>query len=118
LLVGFVGDHVARVIGASGADAIDPDQPLHEIGLDSLMAVDLRNRLGASLGLGRSLPATLVFDYPTLEALSTYLERELFAGDGSPTPPDVPAAVDPVGTIENLSDLAIEQLFASKMRET
>ena len=56
---------MARVIGASAADAIDPRQPLNEIGLDSLMAVDLRNRLGTGLGLARSLPATLVFDYPT-----------------------------------------------------
>ena len=86
LLLGFVGEHVARVIGASGPDAIDPRQPLNELGLDSLMAVELRNRLGTGLGLARSLPATLVFDHPTVEALSTYLACDVCAAKDAATP--------------------------------
>ena len=77
LLLAFVSEHVARVIGAAEPEAIDPRQPLNELGLDSLMAVELRNRLGTALALARSLPATLVFDYPTLEALATILDREV-----------------------------------------
>src|SRR5262245_22177132 len=45
------------------------------MGLDSLMAVELRNLLGRLVG--RTLPATLLFDYPTLEAIAGYLEREV-----------------------------------------
>jgi acyl transferase domain-containing protein/acyl carrier protein len=47
------------------------DRPLNEIGLDSLMAVELRTRLGALVG--ETLPATLLFNYPTVETLAAYL---------------------------------------------
>lgn len=118
LLLGFVGEHVARVIGAASGEAIDPRQPLNELGLDSLMAVELRNRLGSGLGLARSLPATLVFDHPTLEALAVYL-----ASDVLPAPPQAAiaapaAAADAVGAIDDLSDEEIEKLFAKKMRRS
>ncbi|MGB0128513.1 MAG: SDR family NAD(P)-dependent oxidoreductase, partial [Rhodocyclaceae bacterium] len=116
LLLGFVADNVARVIGAASREAIDPRQPLNELGLDSLMAVELRNRLGSGLGLPRSLPATLVFDYPTLEALAAFLERELLGPDvavpvsAAPEPP-----ADAVETIDDMSDEEIEKLFAKKL---
>jgi SAM-dependent methyltransferase len=46
---------------------------LMDLGLDSLMAVQLRNLLELGLGLGRSLPATLMFDYPTIASISAFL---------------------------------------------
>ena len=112
----FVGDHVARVIGAPGRDAVDPRQPLNTMGLDSLMAVELRNRLGAGLGLARSLPATLVFEHPTLEAIAAYLARELFPAAAAPAPAPA-AAADAVGALDELSDEEIEKLFAKKTRK-
>ena len=63
----------------------DPKQPLQDLGLDSLMAVELRNLLGARLELKRSLPATLVFDYPTVETIAGYLTEELSLVDRSST---------------------------------
>jgi NADPH:quinone reductase-like Zn-dependent oxidoreductase/acyl carrier protein len=116
LLLAFVADHVARVIGAQSAQSIDPRQPLNELGLDSLMAVELRNRLGTGLGLARNLPATLVFDYPTLEALAQYLEREVSPPDeADPAASAPPARTDRVEAIDELSDEEIERLYAKKL---
>jgi amino acid adenylation domain-containing protein len=54
---------LAEVLGERDAGAIQPDVPFIDLGLDSLGAVQLRNRIMASVGL--TLPATVVFDYPT-----------------------------------------------------
>jgi acyl transferase domain-containing protein len=120
LLLGFVGDHVARVVGASGRETIDVRQPLNEMGLDSLMAVELRNRLGSGLGLARSLPATLVFDHPTLEALATYLGRDVLPPGEAPGAEASASAApaDAVRAIDDLSDEEIERLFATKMKRS
>lgn len=49
------------------------DEPLLEYGLDSLMIVDLRERLQARVGAGIDLPITLIFDFPTLGKLAGHL---------------------------------------------
>jgi polyketide synthase 12 len=61
------------VLGLDPSTAIAPTAALKEYGLDSLSAVELRNAL---VRLGeRHLPATLLFDYPTLNALAGHLAR-------------------------------------------
>lgn len=62
---------VQDVLGSEVLLDIEPESPLQELGLDSLRAVELRNHL--STLLGRKLPATLLFDYPTLEKLAEHL---------------------------------------------
>jgi aryl carrier-like protein len=114
MLLAFVAEQVARVLAAPNAAAIDPRQPLNELGLDSLMAVELRNRLGRGLGLARSLPATLVFDHPTLEALSRFLEDTLDPESEASVTDSPPA--DAVVAIDDLSDEQIEHLFARRMQ--
>ncbi|MFO7566198.1 MAG: type I polyketide synthase, partial [Enhygromyxa sp.] len=56
----FVRSEAAVVLGVASPQEVSPDQPLQEIGLDSLMAVELRNRLQAPTGI--QLTATLLFD--------------------------------------------------------
>ena len=50
-VVSFVVQQVARVLGLENSAALDPDSPLSSLGLDSLMAVDLRNRIRGGLGV-------------------------------------------------------------------
>ena len=64
---------------------IDPRKPLGAMGLNSLMAMELRNRLEADLG--RALSATLAWNYPTLESLVAFLS----AAPGAAAAPQAPA---------------------------
>ncbi|TDC84141.1 SDR family NAD(P)-dependent oxidoreductase, partial [Nonomuraea deserti] len=66
----------ATVLGFSDGSAIDRQRQFQELGFDSLTAVEFRNQLTAATGL--SLPATLIFDYPTAETVAEFLADELF----------------------------------------
>jgi len=66
-----VQNAVKSVIGKT----VDPEEPLMAAGLDSLGTVELKNALESICGA--SLPSTLVFDHPTVSALSTYLSNQL-----------------------------------------
>ncbi|WP_285505353.1 type I polyketide synthase [Actinokineospora sp. NBRC 105648] len=70
---------VAAVLGHDSPADIDPDRPFAELGFDSLMAVDLRNRLTARLGV--RLATTIVFDHPTPNALITFVGATLVGAE-------------------------------------
>ncbi|MER6397384.1 type I polyketide synthase [Kitasatospora sp. NPDC001603] len=80
ILLKLVCGHAATVLGHSGAESIGPLQAFQEVGFDSLAAVNLRNSLHVATGL--RLPATLIFDYPTPDALVGYLRAELLRDTG------------------------------------
>uniref|UniRef100_UPI0038CD0F85 SDR family NAD(P)-dependent oxidoreductase n=1 Tax=Phytohabitans suffuscus TaxID=624315 RepID=UPI0038CD0F85 len=81
-LLDLVCAHTATVLGHDRTDAVHATQKFRELGFDSLTAVELRNRLGAALGL--RLPATLAFDYPTPEAVAGLLREQIAPGGGDP----------------------------------
>ena len=115
LLVGFVHGHALRVLGLDAARSIDPQQPLRELGLDSLMAVELRNALGVALG--RSLPATLLFDYPTLGALAGHLGRLLVPESAPESAPPASPRDEVLAQLERLSEDEAEALLLEELRE-
>jgi NADPH:quinone reductase-like Zn-dependent oxidoreductase/acyl carrier protein len=110
LLIEHARTLALRILGLEPATAVDEGRPLKELGLDSLMAVELRNALGRSLE--SSLPATLAFDHPTLAALADYLQGRLF---GAETRPPVPMVTDEAGAIGTLSDEAAEKLLLAEL---
>ncbi|WP_449343658.1 type I polyketide synthase [Streptomyces polygonati] len=61
--------------GSGGGEGIDETAAFPELGLDSLTAVELRNRLDTATGL--RLSATVAFDHPTLPVLVRHLDGEL-----------------------------------------
>ena len=79
----IVHDALTAVLGEDAVPAIEPDRPFMELGLDSLQAVRLRNRLEETSGL--RLPATLVFDRPTPRLVAERVLELAVAADGEGT---------------------------------
>jgi myxalamid-type polyketide synthase MxaE and MxaD len=112
-VLAHVREQTVRVLQLPPNRALDPDRGLKELGLDSLMAVELRNRLQASTG--RALPTTLAFDHPTVTALARYLAQEVL--ELEPVEPDAARAVGTEGAaaaVSRLSEAEAEELL---MRE-
>ena len=74
LLESHLQEQLGQVL-RSDPSRIDRDIPLTKLGLDSLMALELRNRLESSLGL--SLSATLIWAHPTIAALASHLAQKM-----------------------------------------
>lgn len=90
VLVEHIQAQVARILGHPDSDTISSSQGFRELGMDSLTSLELRNRLQTSLDC--QLPAGVVFNYPTVEAVAQYVAQHVVSTriPGAPLPPDAP----------------------------
>lgn len=77
IVLAFVWREVAAVLGLEGSQSLNSRRPLRELGLESLMAIELRNRLQAGVGAAFPIPSTIVFMYPTIDALVDFLMQNM-----------------------------------------
>ena len=98
---------LAEVIGAK----VEPNTPFADAGLDSIGAVEFRNTLASKYGM--QLPATLVFDYPTLSNLASFLAPHMStASHQDPLPQAAPTAMNVVADMASAIGAEISALLA------
>jgi acyl transferase domain-containing protein/acyl carrier protein len=118
LLVAYLQAQVAKVLGLEPSKLPDPQRGFFEMGMDSLMAVELKTRLENDFGT--SLPATLAFESPTINELAEYLGREVL-GWNSPVSEDVELhqgedeQTVALSQIEQLSEDELEASIAERL---
>jgi NADP-dependent 3-hydroxy acid dehydrogenase YdfG len=117
-LVRYLQQVVGRMMGVPDSEPPDPKVGVTELGLDSLMAVDLRDRLQGVVG--RALPAAVVLEHSTLDLLARFLLSELQTD--LPAPATAPSAAAPPSTplppandLAALSDDALTRLLAREL---
>ena len=119
LVLAHVGAQASRVLGLDPDVSLDPLQGLRHLGLDSLMALELRNRLQRSVG--QALRSTLAFDYPTVGAIARHLLHDVLGIEQATDRPEPAPSSDNddpsdlLRSIEELSDEQAERLFAERV---
>jgi NADPH:quinone reductase-like Zn-dependent oxidoreductase len=109
MVVEFIQERLIAALGLGPGSPVDPRAAFGDMGLDSLLSVELRKVLGDALG--RTYPATLLFDYPTLDSLSAFIMQDCW-GVEAPSPSASPR--DAIAKVEDLSEDDVDRLLRSK----
>jgi len=122
MITEFLRKRTAKILGIKSDASLDIKKPLSEMGLDSLMAIEMKNALDRAIG--KKLPATMVFNYPTIEALAGYLLTDVLSFGDSSEEAEAGAKESKedqlektIDEIENLSDEEAEALLLQKLEE-
>jgi acyl carrier protein len=119
LLMSLVRRQVGEVLGAANPDALPDQQPFRDMGLDSLMSLELRTRLKKTLSLDAPLPATMAFDYPSIAAVVDYLMTDVYGWSAPAAAPlDAPPDRRLLDDIEAMSDEDVDRLLAVRARSS
>lgn len=110
-LQAFLQAQVAAVLGMKAGDQPDPKRGFFEMGIDSLMAVDLRNRLVQAFG--RSFPSTLAFDYANIRLLAAHLAEDVL-DDAAVEMASAPAVV-PVAELPPVDENDLDAALAARL---
>jgi acyl carrier protein len=104
LVTTFLRQQAARVLAIDENHLPDPRRKLNELGFDSLTGVELVNGVGRAIG--REINPTLLFDYPTLESLASYIVRDvLHLAPEAEAPPDESAETVEAGREQLAEDV-------------
>jgi SAM-dependent methyltransferase len=119
-LVAVVRDAVVRVLGLDPGRPPDRRQRLLDLGVDSLMALEIRDILTAAVGAERRLPSTLLFEHPTIDGVAAYLERTVIAAPPRPAEAGAPSRADDTerviaADVDALSDAEVEALINQRL---
>jgi acyl carrier protein len=114
-LMAHVVREVNRLLGFDPERPVDPDLGFFKAGMDSIMTVQLRNRLETALGV--KLPATVAFEYPTADALANYLVDALAAEAVPMGAPAVERKATPSPPTAQFSEEELTVLLAEKLNE-
>ncbi|WP_257033249.1 acyl carrier protein [Streptomyces sp. 1331.2] len=93
VLEDYLAGHIRTVLRL-GASTLDPQTPLNALGFDSLLRIELRTRLEASLGV--RLAGDFVAGHPTLAALADGLAQHIGISLTADAPPDPPGGAEPL----------------------
>jgi acyl transferase domain-containing protein/acyl carrier protein len=136
LLIARVRERIVAVLGLESGDDLAAHRGFFDMGMDSLMALELKNALQNDLAI--TIAPTVVFEHPTIESLADYLVSDVLALETREAAP-APAVVDPtlaakieellatadgpvadhelLERIEQLSDEEVEQMLAGLVDE-
>jgi acyl carrier protein len=114
LVADQVRECARRAMSLSHGAAVPDDVPLQEIGLDSLMAIDMKNELAQSLDL--PLSAGLLFNYPTVRELTNYLLGLL--PDETATVPAGDVMIDDDSSLGGISEEEAERLLLEELEHS
>jgi acyl carrier protein len=103
------------MLGLEPGEDLDLARPLNEYGLDSLMVVEMRNRLSALVNV--DLPATLLFSYPSIETLTDHLAEEVLGLEKRTEGATDDAPDGLVEEVKNLSEAELDDILRHFARE-
>lgn len=120
ILQEYIRAQVAEILGFKLSEGVALDQGFFRMGMDSMMTVQLRNRL--ELSLGCSLPPTVAFEYPTVDTLTNFLaDKVIKLEHGGATPiansPCEEFESDPDIEQDELSEEELVDLLSRKLEE-
>jgi myxalamid-type polyketide synthase MxaE and MxaD len=123
LLQSYLSEQVARALGLSPSK-LDPQQPLSQLGLDSLMAVELKNRIAVDLKV--NVPVAKFLQGFSVDQAVTQVLDQLATEAANPTTPRAPATAQPgeqrnaerlLANLDQLSDEQVSSLLADMLAE-